>query len=89
MGKAYLICMREPNPEALEAIRTLWPDDDHIQLSDTSVLVAHSNGGESVYDLIESKLPDSEPLQALIVRVGKAHHGYEVAPLWEWLAERA
>ena len=87
--KPHLVCLREPIPEVLEAIRAEWPDEHRVELSATHVLVAHKNGGASVYDLIQKHLSDGKlRFKALIVRVGQAHHGYESRSLWEWLEER-
>lgn len=86
--KPYLICLRGPNPEVMNAIREEWSDEHRIELSDTHILVAHQNGGRSVYDLIQERLPDQNKFKALVVRVGKAHHGYESRSIWEWLEAR-
>ena len=86
--RVYLISMREPQPEALEAIRTEWPDDaDRVELSDTSILVAHRNGGTSVFDLIKRRV-EGDDFIALVVRVGPAYHGFEAGSLWSWLEDR-
>lgn len=89
MAQAHLIYLREPNPRVLDVIRKEWPDDQHrVELSDALILIKHSNGGKSVYELIQEKMDNPDPpFRALIVRVGRAH-GYESASLWEWLNER-
>ncbi len=88
MRQAHLICLREQDPDVLEAIRSVWPDDDgRVELSDTAILVSHRNGGTSVYKLIQQALGTDEAFKALIVRVGKAHHGYENRSLWAWLEQ--
>ena len=86
---AHLICFREPNPAVLKAIRDEWPDKHRVELSDTQILVAHRNGGNSVYDRIQTHLKnENDVFKALIIRVGKAHYGYESRSLWAWLEER-
>lgn len=88
MRQAHLICLREPNDSVLEAIRSVWPDEKHrVELRPTQVLVAHQNGGSSVYGLIQAELDGDDPFHALVVRVGKAHHGYESRSLWAWLEQ--
>ena len=88
MRQAHLICLREQNQEVLEAIRKTWPDDENrVELNDTAILVAHRNGGSSVYMLIQDALEEGESFKALVVRVGKAHHGYENRSLWAWLEQ--
>lgn len=88
MRQAHLICLRKQNPRVLNAIRTVWPsDEDRVELSDTVILVAHRNGGASVYKLIQDALENGESFKALVVRVGKAHHGYENRSLWAWLSQ--
>ena len=87
-GKAHLICLREPIPEVLEAVREEWPDENRVELSDTQLLVAHQEGDTSVYDLIRKRLPEDKRFKALIVRVGESHHGHETRSLWDWLEAR-
>ena len=88
MRQAHLICLREGNPDVLDAIRKVWPDDERrVELSDTAILVSHRNGGTSVYKLIQEAMEAEEVFKALVVRVGKAHHGYENRSLWAWLEE--
>lgn len=87
MRKAYVIGLRSPNPDVLRAIRAEWDDEHRVELSDTQILVAHQNGGSSVYERIQHHLKDDEAsFHALIVRVASSH-GYESRSLWEWLAE--
>lgn len=86
MRKAYLINMRSPNPDVLEAIRKVWSDEYRVGLNETQVLVAHQNGGSSVYELIQNRLENQEKFHAWIVRV-EATHGYESRSLWDWLEE--
>ncbi len=87
MRQAHLICLREPNETVLAAIRKVWPSEEHrVELSPTHILVAHQNGGSSVYSLIQAEL-GGESFYALVVRVGKAHHGYESRSLWAWLEQ--
>ena len=86
-GKPYLICLRKPDEEVLEAIRAEWPDENCVELNETQFLIAHTNGGTSVYDLLEKRLP-GKTFKALIIRVGEAYHGYESRSVWEWLRER-
>ena len=89
MKRVHLVCLREPHEAVLDAIKEVWPIEgtDRIELNETTVLVSHTNGGMSVYDLIASKMDDTQ-FTALVVRVGKAHHGYESRSLWSWLSER-
>lgn len=89
MNRAHLICLREPHEKARKAIREVWPVDgkDRIELNETTFLVSHTNGGVSVYDLIADRVAEDE-FTALVVRIGKAHHGYESRSLWLWLRER-
>ena len=85
--KVHLICLRKPDEEVLSAIRGEWSIEHRVELNDTQILIAHRNGGTSVYELIKQRL-EGRSFKALIVRVGKAHHGYESRSLWEWLEER-
>ena len=87
MRQAHLICLREENPDVLDAIRRVWPDDHRVELNDTAILVSHRYGGSSVYELIHDAIASEETTRALIVRVGRAHHGYENRSLWAWIQQ--
>ena len=79
----YLVCIKEPDPKVLDAIRKLWPDSGHYELSSTQVLVAKPrNGGKSVYERIRDQL--SSDFAALVVRF-KGFHGYHNPDVWHWL----
>lgn len=84
MRTPYLICLEEPSAEVFEVIKSTWPKEHHIELNDTQMLVAHRNGGKSVYDSIQKAL-DGKLFRALVVRVGAAHHGYQPQSRWDWL----
>ncbi len=86
MRKAHMICFREADQDVLTAIREIWPDEYRVELNDTQILVAHRNGGKSVYELIQDQLA-GRVFTALVLRVSKAHHGYESRSLWAWLNE--
>ena len=86
MRKAHLICLTEADPAVVEAIKEVWSDEHRVALNDTQLLVAHRNGGKSVYDLIQEQL-GGKLFPALIARVGEAHHGYQTRSLWGWLEE--
>ena len=79
----HLICFQEPDTEAMQAVRDLWPGEHHFELNDTQIVVAKPvNGGKSIYRRIEEKL--NRQFTALVVRF-QAFHGRHNTELWEWL----
>ena len=88
MRAVYLICLTEPDREALETVRELWPDegDDRYELSDTQILVVHRRRRQTVYDRIERRVG---PVDSLIVRVERQgqYQGFAGVDVWEWLAD--
>ena len=84
MTQVHLICLREPDPEILQAIHTLWPGQDFYEVNETQLLIAKpSNGGKSVYDQIKDKV--NKEFAALIIRFQHGYHGRHNPALWEWL----
>jgi len=79
----YLICLKEPDHEAIRAIGGKWTA--HYELNDSQILIAtRNNGGGSIHRKVADVL--GEHFVALIVRIriGGFLGRYDTE-LWEWL----
>lgn len=83
MRKIYLICLQQPDSEAIHAIGAKW--HRHYVLSESQILVAGpNNGGKSMYDRVKDVL--GADFIALIVRINSGtFQGRYNTDLWEWL----
>lgn len=83
MRKTYLICLKEPDHAAIQAIRDEWTI--HYKLNDSQILIATpNNGGGSIHRKIAGVLGDD--FVALIVRIHSGGFlGRYDTDLWEWM----
>lgn len=84
MWQILLICLQEPDADAIASIIKQWRK--HYVLNDSQVLIAvPNNGGKPFHSKLAKVLGDE--FVALIVRVRDgSFEGRHDVDLWEWLA---
>ena len=82
----YLICLENPGPDVLRAIRTTWRNN-HFVLNDTQAFIAEDESegivvAKSVWDRLATAV--GGPVTGVVVPV-TSYYGHQAAALWEWL----
>ena len=82
----YLICLENPAPDVLRAIRTTWPNS-HFVLNDTQAFIAEDESAgivvsKSVYDRLAAAVGGS--VTGFVMPVS-SYFGHQDPRLWEWL----